>query len=418
MKRRPGRGISLRIADRPRPGRGASPRRWRAVVQTLLVIASLLAVFLPLHECTTAARRRAPARLVRGPYLQLGTARSVTVVWETTAPAVCSLELQAPDGPSRRIPGATSGRCAIAVDGLSPGTRYRYVPWADEAPIDTESDFRTDAPGEPFSFLVLGDSGSGSPDQLAVADRMRDAGADFVLHTGDVIYPRGGAEDYDARYFRPYRDLIRRVVLWPCIGNHDLRTGGGAPWRAVFETPANNGSHAPTYYSFDFGNAHVTVLDSNASTRPGSPQHVFLDRDLGKSPATWKVVAFHHPIFSSGKHGGSRQIRDDVLPLLERHGVDLVFAGHDHDYERTKPLRWGEVVAPGAGTVYVTTGGGGAPLYGVGWSEFTAHAESSFHFVRVHVEGERLRLEMIRQDGSVGDAADVVPRPPGPSRSA
>jgi len=96
-------------------------------------------------------------------------------------------------------------------------------------------------------------------------------------------------------------------------------------------------------------------------------------------------VAFHDTIYSSGSHGSDLTVRANLVPLFDKYGVDMVFMGDDHDYERTKPQRNNVVVQPGAGTVYVTTGGGGDQLRPVGSSTFTAYAESAFHFTRVTV---------------------------------
>jgi hypothetical protein len=128
------------------------------------------------------------------------------------------------------------------------------------------------------------------------------------------------------------------MVFWPCLGNHDVRTSTGGPWRDAFWTPANNASQSENYYSFDYGNAHVVVLNSNASTSPGSAQYKFLDEDLAASTARWKFVAFHHTIYSSGRHTSDKLRQKNLAPLFDKHAVDVVFMGHDHDYERTKPL--------------------------------------------------------------------------------
>src|SRR5262249_1821281 len=92
------------------------------------------------------------------------------------------------------------------------------------------------------------------------------------------------------------------------------------------------------------GNAHVAVIDSDESTSPGSPQYLFLDQDLGTSTAQWKFVAFHHTIYSTGAHGSNLPIQANLAPLFDAHGVDIVFMGHDHDYERTSPLRANQIV--------------------------------------------------------------------------
>jgi acid phosphatase type 7 len=349
------------------------------------------------------------ATLIRGPYLQQPKPAGVTVVWQTDEPARCGLALRPDDGPERTLHGTTGRECAVAVDDLVPGGRYGYVPLAGDQRLLDESVFRTGEAGKPFAFAVLGDSGCpGCPEQRAVAARIGAGPADFILHTGDMNYPNGRAEDFDPTVFTPYRDLMRRLVLWPCRGNHDVRTDGGAPWRSAFRTPANNPAGSDDYYSFDYGDAHVVVLDSNAPTAPDSAQYAFLQHDLAHSRAPWKFVVLHHPLYSSGlRHGSNFKIRANLVPLFDRWRVDVVFMGHDHDYERTHPLRADQKTEPGQGTVYVTTGGGGYSIRKVGSSDFTAHAESAFHFVRIRIAGDRLQGEMVRADGAIGDRFEV-----------
>jgi hypothetical protein len=354
------------------------------------------------------ATSAAAATLTRGPYLQMLTESSVTIVWNTDVAAECALAIRPLGGSPATITGATGTVCAIPVAGLAPGTVHGYVPRAGTAALTSEKTFETDGGNRPFTFLVVGDSGSGGSTQLTVRDRMLESPADLIVHTGDMIYDNGEAELYDPRFFTPYRDLLSRIVLWPCLGNHDVRTSSGRPWRDAFYTPANNAAGSENYYSFDYGNAHFVVLDSTASTSPGSPQHVFLDADLAASNARWKFVAFHHTIYSSSDHGSNATHRANLVPLFDRHGVDMVFMGHDHDYERTLPLRDDVVVAPGAGTIYVTTGGGGRELYPAGRSYFTAYSEEVHHFTRVSIDDDALLLQMVREDGSIGDETGLV----------
>ncbi len=381
----------LRTESRtPRPTGGSARRS-----PVHLLLGSLLLVASPAAAVT----------LTRGPYLQLLTTHSVTIVWRTNVAAACSLAIHLLHAPPTILTGATSTTCAMAVDGLTAGAQYAYVPRANGASLGPESVFETDDPSLPFVFLVVGDSGSGGTGQLDVRDRMLATPADFMLSTGDMIYPAGAATDFDPKFFQPYHDLLRRLVFWPCLGNHDVQTAAGQPWRDVFYTPANNPTHNEDYYSFDFGNAHVVVLDSDASTQPGSPQYAFLDRDLADSAATWKFVAFHHTIYTTGATVG---IRTALVPLFDRHHVDIVFMGHVHTYERTKPLVANRVTAPGTGTVYVTTGGGGQTLGSTVRSSVTAYTESTLHFVRAAIDGEVLLLQMIRKDGVVRDSMALV----------
>lgn len=355
-----------------------------------------------------AAAAPAPAAvLTRGPYLQLVSTRSATVVWNTDVAASCTLAIGLSGGTKAIVSGATGTSCAIRVDGLTPGGVYAYYPRADGVALRSDSVFQTDDPTAPYAFLVVGDTGSGDANQLAVRDEMLATPAEFVLHTGDMVYPDGAAADFDPTFFVPYRDLIRRLVVWPLLGNHDVITLGGQPWRDAFWTPANNAAQSENYYSFDSGNGHFVVLNSNQSTSPGSAQYTFLDADLAATTALWKIVALHHPIYSSGYHGSNLTIRSNLVPLFDKYGVDLVFNGHDHDYERTKPLRASEPVTTGTGTIYVTSGGGGAEIRPVGTSTFTAYSESIQHFLRVAIDRGSLLLLMVRVDGTVGDRVSL-----------
>lgn len=376
------------------------------------LLASSCGAVLLVLVLTTGARA---ATLVRGPYLQLATATSITVVWSTDVPAACSLVVHPAQGGAIAIDGTLGTTCVVTADGLAPGARYAYVPRANGIALTQQTTFSIPDAGSPYAFLVVGDSGSASVGQLRVRDRMLATPAAFVLHTGDMIYEDGAARDFDRKHFVPYRSLLRRMVLWPCLGNHDVVRADGAAWRDAFLTPANNAAGDEGYYSFDAGNAHVVVLDTNRSTSPGSLQYAFLEQDLAASTAPWKFVAFHHTIYSGGLHGSDKRIRANLLPLFDQYGVDVVFMGHDHHYERTLPLRGDLFVAAGMGTTYITTGGGGAELYPVVAEPFTAYAESVFHYVRVRVDGSTLVAQMIRDDGTIGDSVTIVKGEPPPA---
>jgi 3',5'-cyclic AMP phosphodiesterase CpdA len=301
---------------------------------------------------------------------------------------------ETPELEHERGDGWTGKRHAVTLSGLRPGSRYYYR----VAGAQKTSSFRT-APEEPdsgFSFAVVGDSGTGSKAQRAVASLLERMQPDLILHTGDVVYPKGDDADYDPKFFAPYRRIIDSVPVFPCLGNHDVETENGAPYLENFHLPRNDLESAGRYYSFDWGNAHFVALDSELyyDDEGGDPerQKAWLERDLGETRQPWKFVFFHRPPYSSSEHGSDLLVREDLEPVLARHGVDLVFSGHDHDYERTVQIK---------GVTYVVTGGGGKDLYEAGESEWTAFSASAHHAVHVRVDGERLRLEAVESNDDV-----------------
>jgi 3',5'-cyclic AMP phosphodiesterase CpdA len=250
------------------------------------------------------------------------------------------------------------------------------------------------------SLAVLGDNGSGRRNAMAVARRMaltyRESPYGLVLLAGDVCYYGHIDDRYDAVFTRPYRALIDADVSWElAVGNHDVEGGNGGGAAEIAAELSHFGK-ARSYYAARHGPVEVFVVDSGmvlAGGDPGAEQLAWLATALGASQAPWKVALMHHPPYSSGRHGSSMRLRLAIEPILAAGEVDLAFAGHDHDYERTTPQH---------GVVHVVSGGG-CKLTLTGRSAFTAVAESALHFVHVVVRGERLDARAIAPNGRVID---------------
>jgi acid phosphatase len=142
---------------------------------------------------------------------------------------------------------------------------------------------------------------------------------------------------------------------------------------------------------------HFVALDTESDYRT---QMTWLDADLAASKAPWKVIYMHRPPYSSGRHGSDGKLRNLLAPILKRHGVQLVLAGHDHNYERTLPQD---------GTVYIVTGGGGIGTYNVDSSPYTAFSDSVIHFVYGEVGTDEMILHAIDANGREFDSV-VIPR--------
>jgi hypothetical protein len=345
--------------------------------------------------------------LTRGPYLQSTTRDSTIVVWQTETASDSVVEYGETGYTQVVSSTAQVTTHVVSLTGLSAGTTYQYRIGSGSTLLYTSTITTAPDPGGAFDFVMVGDSGQGAngiPTQelLDVAAQMDALDPDFVLHLGDVIYPEGGAENYQPYFFNPYQNLLDSAPIFPSLGNHDYLTSDAQPYLDVFYLPANNPAGTERYYSFDWSDAHFVALDSNRlypiAAVTDTAMLDWLATDLASSTAAWKFVYFHHAPYSSGPHGWAdpyvEPMRTTLVPVFEQYDVDMVFAGHDHDYERTKPIN---------GVIYIVSGGGGANTYPVFPRPFSAYAESVHHTVQVQIDGCILSLRAIDKDSVVID---------------
>lgn len=345
--------------------------------------------------------------LRRQPYLQQVTPWSAAILWagapgEAQRVAVTTPAGEAvtavPAGPGVAVEGGGELRSA-ALGGLAPDTLYCYQLFGPRGALSRRAGLRT-APlpgrGAPVRFIAFGDSGTGGLDQRAVRDQLATIPFDLMLHTGDLAYESGTQPEIERGFFAVYAPLLRSLPIFPASGNHDYKTADARPFRDSFALPE---SGCPTgcerWYSFDWGDVHLVALDTE---RTGAEQAAWLDADLSRNRLPWTVVYLHRPPFSSGAHGSDGAVREHLVPLFERHRVPLVLAGHEHDYERSRPQR---------GVTYVVTGGGGVGTRPVGVSDFTAFSEPVLHFVHVAIEGDLLTLRAIDGAGQEFDGVQI-----------
>lgn len=345
--------------------------------------------------------------LTRGPYVQSVTGTSAVIVWRTDLPGSSRVDFGIGGyDHTLDLADATTEHVVTLTD-LLPDSEVLYRIWTGHTELATGS-FRTAAsPDHTFTFAVIGDSGIGSAAQVEVADRVVALDPNFVVHTGDVIYPSGQASGYDPFFFQPYAALLRRAPLYPSLGNHDYGTAQGQPYLDAFVLPRNNPADTERYYSFDWGDAHFVALDFNDG--PSAAQLDWLQADLAATTQRWKFVFYHQAVFSSGPHGHEAYLigkRAVLPPIFEAYDVDVVFNGHDHDYERTVPI---------SDVVYLVSGGGGASLYAVDPQPFSAYAESTYHAVYVTVSACVVQLQAIKPDGTVFDALTLSHDCPAPT---
>lgn len=385
--------------------------------------------------CVAVPSWSAAGPFLRSPYLQYVQADRASVLWTTLAPMGGSVTISNESGPVATVkasmrtflPQETGQptpfyQYRADLSSLTPGTSYTYSVSLDGQPAPTalapQFRFRTAAPGK-FSFLAFGDTGENSEPQRQVIRAMgAEPGVSMAIHTGDLAYPFGSYAQYETAYFAMNAARMASLPLYPTPGNHDYLGDGAAAYLSSLAAPECGVAEEDQgrYYSFDWSDAHFVSLDSNLLPYDQSDRMLaWLARDLAATRKFWKIVYFHHPPYPTGHHREdpfSAIVRQRVLPMLESAGVQFVIGGHEHGYERTFPLRGGEVVGPNnPSTTYVITGGGGAGLQELGFLPQTLKTVSAFHYVRVDVDGPRLTVRALDPDGTELDNFQLAPVP-------
>jgi predicted phosphodiesterase len=249
-----------------------------------------------------------------------------------------------------------------------------------------------------IKFAVIGDGGTGDSNQTRVAQRLAEARQkfpfEFVIMLGDNLYGAESAADYRRKFEIPYKPILDAgVKFYASLGNHD------SPNQRMYKLFNMGGKR---FYSFKpKDGARFFALDSNYMDRE---QLQWLEKELAASGSEWKVPYFHHPIYSSGsRHGSDKALRDQLEPLFIKYGVDVVFAGHEHFYERLKPQK---------GIYYFISGGASKLRRGDLGGQYTEKGfDQGRSFMIVEVFGEEMHFQVISDEGRTVDAGTLKRRP-------
>ena len=304
----------------------------------------------------------------RAPYIQSLSSDSVVIRWNTKKPqrGIVSIGKQLQSANLVFKEQKIDDEHEVKLDGLQPATKYYYRVGNGSRSLYAGKQywFKTAPPAGTSSsvrFWVTGDQGQAGLIQSEVRDAMLNwasshplAGKlkpDFWFTTGDNAYRSGTNKQFQQNFFVPYADILKNTAVWPIYGNHDSRR---RTFYNIFSFPANGeaggvASATEKYYSFDYGNVHVVVLDTQSSRIQRNSKMIrWLKKDLRQTKAKWRFAVFHHPPYSRGTHdsdnpadslGRMKKIRQYILPILEQSSVDVVLSGHSHMYERSWFMR-------------------------------------------------------------------------------
>lgn len=326
--------------------------------------------------------------VVRGPYLQNPTQNSAVVCWRTDVPADSRVLFGTSPGNLNWVASDTTlvTNHFVTLQGLSPYTQYYYQTGTGTTLFPVTGDqyvrtFPADGVVQPVRIWALGDFGKGNQEQAAVRNAFEafnaDRKTDLWVWLGDNVYADGTDEEYQTKVFDSiygYHHMMKYLPFHPCPGNHDYNSispvtstvnpnNHSGPYYDMIRVPQNGEvggipSQKPLYYSFDYANIHFISINSeigsvyNAShdwigasplfSFNGSVFTQWLEQDLAANQQKWCIAYFHQPPYTDGSHESTafwevymKAMRENIVPILENHGVDLVLNGHSHVYERS-----------------------------------------------------------------------------------
>ena len=352
----------------------------RCLAQRLRRAASLLAA----AAILAAASVSWAATVVRDAYVQNTASDAATIRWRTDVVTDSKVWYGVEPGvldQSVMVPGPVLEH-EIRLTDLSPQSTYYYAVGSESKVLASGTGYVFEtAPGAgarlPLRLWVTGDSGLVGDDQLRVRDSYLGLTVgertDVWLSLGDNAYFTGTDAEYQAAFFGTYPSILRTTPVWSTRGNHDnLYSDPERDYFDHFTFPAaGEGGGVPSgteaYYSFDFANVHFVCLDSEGSSNsPGSPMLTWLANDLASTTQDWILAYWHHAPYTKGSHDSDMEgrpinMRQNVVPILEAGGVDLVLCGHSHSYERSMLIDGHYGFSPSLESSMILNGGDGDP---------------------------------------------------------
>lgn len=305
-------------------------------------------------------------------------------------------------------------RHIVPLRDLKPATSYVYaVGNGEDGGWSAPQEFTTEATDpEAFSFLYMGDVQHGFEEWQPLARRAHryTPNARFIVMTGDMVNRGPERDNWDA-FFHASEGIYSEQPLVPVLGNHEYNGVEPTLYLNQFMLPENGPEGmVERLYSYQYGDAFFAVIDGSLKGEDElARQAAWLDEQLAQADTTWKFVAIHQPIYGSRPTQDEPELREAFLPVLDRHGVDVMLQGHTHAYLRTQPMKGGEVVPEGEGTVYLVANSG-TKFYEVGGFEEKYGVEPAVMigdlatYQVFDIDGDELRYRSYDVNGDVVDS--------------
>ncbi|NVM04313.1 MAG: metallophosphoesterase family protein [Candidatus Helarchaeota archaeon] len=344
---------------------------------------------------------------------------SITITWrtETSTDAVLKYDITSRNGNfsqylMEKVADVQSFKGYINsanISNLLPNTTYYFICGSEDGGWSSELKFKTPSlfPKE-VNFVAGGDSRTGVEIRNEISNLMAQYNPEFVLHTGDIV-DKGDIQGLWDVWFNGMQKYWKTnenytIPIIPSLGNHERNADN---YYKQFALPNNE-----QWYSIDYSSL-IHIISLNSETNIDGAQLTWLQNDLeNHKTVPWKFVIFHQPPYSSGYHGSRMDIRNLWSPIFDQYNVTIVFNGHDHNYERSKPIRNNSVAnSYENGTMYVVSGGWGAPLRNVLSNWWTNKSESEYHFCLINIStngnNSTLTMNEIRLNGTIGDTVSI-----------
>lgn len=273
-------------------------------------------------------------KIIKGPYLQMATSTTITIMWETDDPEDSRVDFGTTTPDSVDSVDATLVEIhEIRLENLTPDKKYYYTVTSNGAQSAVYTFSTAPATERDFRFAAYGDIQRETPVHGTVVQGILGYDPEFIFHTGDMVNGGRYYSQWAPQFFNQAQELICSTSFMPALGNHEYYGSGQLWFKEFFSLPNNE-----EWYAYTYSNTRFVCLNTEVDYREGSAQYNWLVSELQSTDfnnAAWHIAYFHRPPFTAAnRHSDEDSVKKYLVPLFEQYDVNMVFSGHSHLYER------------------------------------------------------------------------------------